>query len=289
MSNHQAICWIDGEFVSPQNAKISVFDHGLLYGDGVFEGIRFYFGNAFRLPQHLKRLTESAAAIDLSIPLTLKAIESVILEGIKQFTKPEGYIRLIITRGVGSLGLSPSHCKAASIIVIFDDISVNEQSAHGISCTVSSIQSMNPGALDPRIKSLNYLNHVLAKAEAHRRGFSEAIMLNQTGHVAEASAENIFFVIDNEIHTPKIEDGGLEGITRHVIIELAKLSGYAIRERSIDVQELPMATECFLSGTGAELVSVYKIDDQTILHTPGPVFQSLQQAFMSTIRKECAY
>ena len=278
--------YIDGSFFSRDDARVSVFDHGLLYGDGIFEGIRIYHGEIFRLEEHIYRLFQSAAAIKLDIPLSFEELIAAVIETADLNKKKDGYIRLIVTRGVGDLGLNPRLCLRPSIIIIIDDIQLypEEFYRNGISIITSSIRRIPPDSLDPRIKSLNYLNNILAKTEALQAGVPEAIMLNHQGHVAECTADNIFIVRDGEILTPDPIEGALDGITRQVVMECALVNELPFYETPLSQYDLYTADECFLTGTGAELIPVTEIDGRMIGDgKPGQIFAELRETFLAEI------
>lgn len=284
-----SMCWLNGQLMPTEHAFIPVNDHGLLYGDGVFEGIRFYKRRAFRLQRHLQRLQLSARAIALAIPLSTEELTAVIERLIEVFADDDGYIRLMVTRGAGPLGLNPKSCSQPNVIAIADQltmIALDEQQA-GARLMVSSVRRLAADGLDPRIKSLNYLNHILAKIEANHAGADEAILLNAQGRVAEGTADNIFIVRNGRLLTPPCSEGALEGITRELVLQLAQADGIETSEQPLGVYDLYAADECFLTGTGAELIPVASIDCRSLPGCPGPVFQSLQQAFRRTIDQEC--
>lgn len=277
----QGVCWLGGELMPLAQAKVSVMDHGLLYGDGVFEGIRFYAGKPFLLEEHLRRLEASAQAIALRLPWTRDQMESAIYKVIAAYGHPEGYIRLVVTRGAGALGIDPVSCRQPELIIIADSLSmVSEQSrTQGISTIIASVRRLPPDTLDSRIKSLNYLNQILARIEANQAGVEEALLLNRQGMVAEGTADNVFVVRDGELYTPPVTDGALEGITRATIILLAREEGLAVHEASMAQYDLYTADECFLTGTGAELIPVREIDGRNVKKCPGPVYEKLLGAF----------
>lgn len=280
--------WIDGKLVDKEDAKVSVYDHGLLYGDGVFEGIRMYAGKLFRVEQHLRRLYDSAKAIRLSIPITQEQFLASIRETVKANDFNDCYIRACVTRGVGSLGIDPNKCKNPSVFIIADSIQVypKEMYEKGMAVITSSIIRNHPQALSPRIKSLNYLNNILARLEANDAGVAEAIMLNHVGNVAECTADNVFIVRDGQVRTPTIVDGVLEGVTRQTIIDLCGRMNIPCAERSIQAYDLYTADECFLTGTGAEVVPVTKIDGRVIgAGEPGPITRRLIEAFHKYVRE----
>ncbi|MBD9363011.1 branched-chain-amino-acid transaminase [Methylomonas fluvii] len=287
--NTHSITWLNGQLLPTSQATVPVNDHGLLYGDGVFEGIRIYRRRAFRLQKHLQRLALSARAIALEIPLSSDELTAVIEQLIDAFPDDDGYIRLMVTRGEGPLGLNPKSCTQANIIAIADQltmIAIDELQA-GARLMVSSVRRLSADGLDPRIKSLNYLNHILAKIEANHAGADEAILLNAQGRVAEGTADNIFIVRNGRLLTPPCSEGALEGITRELVLQLGQADGIETSEQPLGVYDLYAADECFLTGTGAELIAVASIDCRSLPSCPGPVFQRLQQAFRRTIDQEC--
>jgi branched-chain amino acid aminotransferase len=274
--------YIDGKFYDEANAKVSVFDHGLLYGDGVFEGIRAYNGRVFKLKEHIDRLFCSAKAILLDIPLSHAEMMRAVVETCRKNKLREGYIRLVVTRGVGTLGLNPNRCKRPSIIVIADKIQLYPQELYerGMAIvTVPTTRNLH-NAVNPAIKSLNYLNNILAKIEANNAGVEEAIMLNAEGFVAECTGDNIFILKDGRMFTPPLSAGALYGITRGVVMEIAREAGIDVSEPNLTRYDLFIADECFLTGTGAELIPVTKIDGRVIGNgKPGPVTKRLVQNY----------
>ena len=280
--------WINGELFDRADAKISVFDHGLLYGDGVFEGIRVYGGKVFRLREHIDRLYESARHILLEIPLAREAMTQAVLDTVKADAKHDGYIRLVITRGSGSLGLDPGKCSNPQVIVIVDDISLYpvEFYEKGLEVITASIIRNHPNALNPRIKSLNYLNNILAKIEAVRAGCHEAIMLNHNGEVAECTGDNIFLVKRGVLRTPHLVAGILEGVTRNAVLELAREAKIPVQEMALTRHDVYSADECFLTGTAAEVVPVVKCDGRPIgSGKPGPITRQLRERFHQLARQ----
>ena len=274
--------WLDGELVEESAAKISVFDHGLLYGDGVFEGIRFYKRRIFRLEEHIRRLFDSARAIVLEIPWTREEVCRFVVETVAANGLDDGYIRLVVTRGTGSMGLSPYLCKRASMFIIASTISLYPQEHYekGLSVITSATRRPAPGALMPQVKSLNYLNNVMAKVEAIQAGALEAVMLNEQGSVAECTGDNLFILRDGVLHTPQVSDGALDGITRRVILELADQLGIPKVERSLTRYDLFVADEFFLTGTAAEVIPVVSLDRRVIGDgTPGPLTKRFIAAF----------
>lgn len=266
--------FLDGKFYSEQTAKISVFDHGLLYGDGIFEGIRAYNGRVFKLKEHIDRLFFSAKAILLTIPMTHAELMRTVVETCRKNKIRDGYIRLVVTRGVGGLGLNPNKCKRPSIFVIADKIQLYppELYERGLEIiTVPTVRNLH-SALNPAIKSLNYLNNILAKIEANNGGCEEAIMLNSEGFVSECTGDNVFIARGNQLLTPPLSAGALYGITRGVVIDLANELGMSVAESNLTRYDLFNADECFLTGTGAELIPVVKIDGRVIgTGKPGPI------------------
>jgi branched-chain amino acid aminotransferase len=274
--------YINGLLYNKNDAKISVYDHGLLYGDGVFEGLRIYGGKVFRLKEHIDRLYESARHIKLEIPLSAQALMSDVNDTVKANEKENGYIRLVVTRGAGYLGLDPRKTSDPQVIIIVDDISLYPPELYqkGMEIvTVSTIRN-HPNAVNPRIKSLNYLNNILAKMEAAQAGCPEALMLNHKGEVAECSGDNIFIVKRGMLKTPSIDAGILEGVTRNAVIELAKKAGIAVQEMALTRHDIYAADECFLTGTAAEVIPVVKCDGRALgTGKPGPITQKLLEAF----------
>lgn len=283
-----AVCWLDGAIVPVEQARVSVFDHGVLYGDGVFEGIRFYQRQAFRLDAHLRRLQDSARAIKLSLPYSLAELTAAIHTVIQAFEQADGYLRLVVTRGRGSLGIDPTSCARGTAFIIADKLSVIDPrvKTQGARLIIAATRRLPPDGLDPRVKSLNYLNHILARIEANEAGVDEAILLNAQGHVAEGSTDNVFIVRDDTILTPPVSDGALAGITRGVIMALAAKSGLPCTECSISAYDLYIADECLLTGTAMEMIPVREIDGRELPACPGPVFQRLSRAFAEMIQAE---
>jgi len=270
--------YVDGKYYSERDAKVSVFDHGLLYGDGIFEGIRAYNGRVFRLKEHIDRLFYSAKAILLNLPMSRAAVAEAVLETCRRNKIRDGYIRLVVTRGVGTLGLNPNRCKNPSLIIIAGKIQLYpvEYYERGLEIiTVPTVRNLH-SALNPAIKSLNYLNNIMAKIEANNSGCEEAIMLNAEGFVSECTGDNIFILKENELLTPPLSAGALYGVTRKVVMEIAAESGLLVREPNLSRYDMFNADECFLTGTGAELVPVIKIDGRVIGNgKPGPVTRKL--------------
>lgn len=287
----QGVCWLGGEILPLEQAKISVMDHALLYGDGVFEGLRFYAGRPLLLAEHLHRLEASARAIALTLPWPKDKIESVIGEVIAAYGQPEGYIRLLVTRGTGALGINPSSCRRPELIVIADSLQMlsEQDRSQGISIIIASTRRLPVDGLDPRIKSLNYLNHILARIEANHAGVEEAVMLNLQGMVAEGTADNVFVVRNGVLCTPPVCDGALDGITRRLVMQLGQEANLPVREESLTPYDLYTADECFLSGTGAELIPVREIDGRPLKKCPGAVYGKLLHAFSDFIVQQTEY
>lgn len=274
--------YISGKFVPQEDAKISVYDHGLLYGDGVFEGLRSYRGKVFRLREHVERLYESARAIWLEIPMTQEAMCDAVNEAVRINKIDDGYVRLLVTRGVGTLGLDPNRCSNPQVIIIADVISLYPQELYekGLEIVTVSVQRTSPAALSPRIKSLNYLNNILAKIEGLQAGCIEALMLNHKGEVAECTGDNVFLVRKGVLYTPPLDAGILGGVTRDAVIELARTEGIEVRETALTKHDVYVADECFLTGTAAEVVPVVKVDSRTIgTGKPGPMTRDLEKRF----------
>jgi branched-chain amino acid aminotransferase len=279
--------YINGKLCDQENAKISVFDHGLLYGDGVFEGMRSYAGKVFRLEQHLERLWNSARAIWLEIPISRAAMAKAVNDTLAANKLQDAYIRLIVTRGAGTLGLDPNRTSNPQVIVITDRISLypEEFYRNGLEIVTASTTRNHPAALSPRIKSLNYLNNILAKIEGLKAGCIEALMLNHKGEVAECTGDNIFLVRGGVLLTPPLDAGILEGITRDAVIELARESGTEVREIPLLRHDVYIADECFLTGSAAEIIPVVKVDDRRIGDgKPGPLTRDLIERFHKLTR-----
>ena len=286
----QALCWINRKIKPAAEASISVFDHGLLYGDGVFEGLRFYHGKTFMLEAHLQRLEFSAQAISLELPYSLAQIAVAIEQLIKQYPGDAGYLRLVVTRGAGSLGIDPRKCAEPSLFIIADELSVMDISdpSQGIKLHVAQIRRLPAECLDPKIKSLNYLNNILARIEANQAGMDEALMLNLDGYVSEGSVDNIFIVADGILKTPPLGDGLLAGVTRAVIIDVASQVGIPCEETSLTLQDLTQAQECFLTGTGAELIPVKQIGQQRFGSPEMALTPVLMRGFRQKIDECCS-
>jgi len=281
--------WLDGNIVDESEAKISVFDHGLLYGDGIFEGIRFYEGRVFRLREHIERLYMSAKVLLIKMPWTLEEVMEYTLETIRANGLRDGYIRLVVTRGVGDLGLNPYLCPTPSMFIIASGISLYpaEYYEKGLEVVTCGTRRPTPASLSPQVKSLNYLNNIMAKVEAMKAGAKEGLMLNEQGYVAECTGDNVFIVKNGEVLTPPVSDGSLDGITRHAIFELCKKLGLTIREASLTRYDLYTADESFLTGTAAEVIPMVKLDDREIGDgTPGEISGRLIKAYRELVCSE---
>ncbi len=282
--------YINGQIVPQEDAKISVFDHGLLYGDGVFEGIRAYHGKIFTLDEHLDRLYDSATAISLKIPITKAEMAEAIKQTMKANNLSDSYIRLVVTRGVGKLGLDPNKCATPQIIIIADTIELYSKALYEKGLDIVTVTTIRNhfSALDPKIKSLNYLNNILAKIESIQSGAGEALMLNKDGYVAECAGDNIFIFKDNILRTPPSSAGILVGITRNVVMKLAVEMGVQVREELMTRYDLYIAEECFLTGTAAEIIPVVKIDGRTIgTGKPGKITLDLLKRYRDLTRNGC--
>jgi branched-chain amino acid aminotransferase len=280
--------WINGKLFDKSDAKVSVYDHGLLYGDGVFEGLRIYSGKVFRLREHIDRLYDSARAIHLEIPIARDAMIEAVNSTVAANAKKDGYVRLVVTRGSGTLGLDPRKTSDPQIIIIVDDISLYPAELYekGLEIVTASTIRNHPVALSPRIKSLNYLNNILAKVEAIRAGCQEALMLNHLGDVAECTGDNVFIVKRGLLQTPPTSAGILEGITRNAVIELAREAGIPFREATLTRHDVYVADECFLTGTAAEVIAVVKCDDRPIgTGKPGAITRQLRERFHQLVRE----
>jgi len=279
--------YISGTLYAKEDAKISVYDHGLLYGDGVFEGMRAYGGKVFRLKQHLKRLWNSAQAIWLAIPMTPEAMAQAVNDTLAANKLSDAYIRLVVTRGAGTLGLDPNRTSDPQVIIITDSIALYPQEFYtqGLELVTASTIRNHPAALSPRIKSLNYLNNILAKIEGLKAGCVEALMLNHKGEVAECTGDNIFVVRGRELATPPCDAGILEGITREAVMELGREAGLEVREAALTRHDIYVADECFLTGSAAEVVPVVRLDNRVLgSGKPGPVTRDLIERFRKMTR-----
>lgn len=288
MTKQEFLIYIDGKFYPKSEAKISVYDHGLLYGDGVFEGIRAYGGVVFKLKEHIDRLYTSAHTIMLDIPVSKEQMRSIVLNTLKKNKLKEAYIRLIVTRGIGDLGLDPRKCPKPSIIVITEPtimLASKEMKENGITTMITWVKRDSVNATSHEVKSLNYLNGVLAKIESNSAGIDEAIHLDQAGFVCEGTAENVFMIKEDKISTPPTSTGALRGITRTVVMALAEKIGYPVVERNITPNELLTADEVFLTGTAAEIIPVREVNKRVIGNGKlGPITKRLMQEFDKILR-----
>lgn len=283
------LIYFDGELIKKEKAKVSVYDHGLLYGDGVFEGIRSYSGRVFRLVQHLDRLYASAEAIDLKIPLSKEEMKEAVLKTLRANKLRNAYIRLVATRGIGDLGLDPRKCPKPTIFIITDKIELypEEFYRNGLEVIVTKTKRNIKEALNPEIKSLNYLNNILARIEVNKAGMAEGIMTNVEGYVAEATADNIFIVRNKEVITPPTEMGALRGITRDVVLEITESLRIKASELPFTIKELYEVDECFLTGTAAEVIPVVKVDGKDIGDgKPGEITLKLREGFKKLTQRE---
>ncbi|MUG46151.1 branched-chain-amino-acid transaminase [Paenibacillus woosongensis] len=281
--------YLDGQFVTKENAKISVYDHGFLYGDGIFEGIRIYNGNIFKCKEHLDRLYDSAKSIMLNIPLTYQEMEDALVETLRRNELRDGYIRLVVSRGAGNLGLDPNRCPKASVIIIAEQLAIYSEEAYktGLKTVSVSTKRNIPDALNPKIKSLNYLNNILVKIQSNLSGAGEAIMLNSQGYVTEGSGDNIFIVKNGVITTPPCYLGALEGITRQAIIDICHEKGYKLKEEPFTLHDVYVADEVFLTGTAAEVIAVREVDGRIIGEGhAGPITLKLLEEFRSIVDKD---
>lgn len=279
--------WLDDKLVDKQDAKVSVYDHGLLYGDGVFEGIRVYNGKIFEHQAHLKRLYDSAKVIRLTIPMDIQTLQKAVEQTVKANDITDGYIRLIITRGVGDLGLNPFLCPKAGVIIIADKIQLYPEELYEKGLKVVSVPTLrnHPMAIPPQVKSLNYLNNIFAKIESIDAGADEAVLFNQEGYVAEAAGDNIFIIKNQILYTPPVQAGSLDGITRRVVIQLAEQEKISIIQQNLTRYDLYTADEFFMTGTGAEVIGVVQIDGRQIGDgRPGPITCKLRQKFFAYAR-----
>jgi branched-chain amino acid aminotransferase len=283
----QTLCWINGELLPVSAANISVLDHGLLYGDGVFEGIRFYNHRAFKLDEHLHRLERSAKVIALTLPYTRDQMSDAVKQLILAFHAPDGYLRIVLTRGEGAMGLDPRGCTKPNLFIIAGQLHLVSEEARqqGIRVVIASIRRLPLDGLDPRIKSLNYLNHILARIEANNAGADEAILLNQQGRIAEGSSENVFVFRKGSLVTPPVTEGALEGITRQTVIDLATRAAIAVEQTPIAPYDLYTAEEGFLTGSGAELIPIKEVDGRPMTYCPGDVYSSLMRGFKRLVKE----
>ena len=285
-----ALCWINNTIVPADQASVSVFDHGLLYGDGVFEGLRFYHDRTFMLEAHLERLQRSAEAIGLELPWSRDEIAAAIERLVAAYPADSGYLRLVVTRGPGSLGIDPRSCARPVMFIIADELRVMNVSDldQGVSLHLAQTRRLPAACLDPGIKSLNYLNNILARIEANRAGCDEALMLNLDGFVTEGSVDNIFIVSAGRLKTPPLGDGLLAGITREVVIDVAGAAGIDCEQTRLSLEDLLAADECFLTGTGAELIPVRRIDDHCFSPPDRPLVPVIMRGFRERIARDCA-
>lgn len=281
--------WLNGQYATRDTAKISVFDHGLLYGDGVFEGIRVYDHRIFRLREHLERLYDSAKAIALTIPMSIDDLAAQTEQTVAKAAMADAYIRLVVTRGEGDLGLDPRNCANASVIIIVDSIKLfaAEKLTEGLVVVTASTAIPHREALSPRVKSLNYLAHIMAKLEGINAGADEAIMLSAEGEVAEGVVQNIFIVKNGVLKTPPPTVGILKGVTRDAVLELAVVLGLTVREEHLNRYDVYTADEAFFTGTASELIPIRMLDGREIGHErPGPMTRRLQAAFQALVRRK---
>ena len=281
--------YLNGELVNKEDAMVSVFDHGLLYGDGVFEGIRLYDGCAFKLDEHLERLEYSAKAILLDLPLSRQEFADAVCETCRANDLSNGYVRLVVTRGVGHLGLTPDGCGPPSVIIIADDIQLYPEELYEKGLKIISVPTrrINASALPPAVKSLNYLNNILAKIEAKKVGFQEALMLNDKGEIAECTGDNVFVLSKGVLYTPPLDAGSLRGITRAAVMDIASDLGIPCREQALTRYDLWTAEECFLTGTAAEVIPCVEVDHRQVGNgQPGPTTKSFISKFRENVRKD---
>ena len=277
------LVYVSGRLVPKEEACVSVYDHGLLYGDGVFEGIRVYGGQAFRLEKHVRRLFDSARSIRLAIPMTAAEMSQAITDTVAANSDlRDGYIRVLVTRGVGNLGLNPNHCGRPAVIIIVDTVALYPPELYekGLAVITAATMRNHPNALSPRIKSMNYLNNILAKIEGLEAGVPEVVMLNHLGMVAECSGDNIFIVRDGQVRTPSLNAGALEGITREEVLDICRVQGRVALECDVTRHDLYIADECFLTGTAAEVIAVTHVDGRMVGDgAVGPVTKAIQAEF----------
>lgn len=280
--------WFDGKLVEPEEARVSVFDHGVLYGDGCFEGIRFYSGKVFRLEEHIKRLFDCMRYLMLELPWSYEEVCAATNETMKASGLEDGYIRLVVTRGVGDLGLNPRNCPKASMFIIAQNIALypKEMYENGLSLITSSYRRANPDVNCQQVKSLNYLNSISAKIECVQQGAGEALMLNQHGNVAECTGDNIFIIKDGVVMTPPITEGGLGGITRHAVMEICQELGIPCVEQVMNRFDVLRADECFLTGTAAEVIAATSLDGRTIgTGHAGPITKRILARYQELVRE----
>lgn len=281
--------FLGGEYVKKEDAKVSVYDHGFLYGDGVFEGIRVYSGNIFRFREHLERLYRSAKSIMLEIPYSYEELSDIIIQTVQKNNFSDAYIRVVISRGQGDLGLDPFSCNNPQLVVIVEQLAIYPKHLYNSGLEIVSVGSRRnaPDVLSPKLKSLNYLNNILVKIEANLAGASEALMMNNQGYIAECSADNIFIVKGNQMFTPPGYIGALEGITRGAILDIAAELGYEVKEEPFTRHDVYTADEVFLTGTAAEVIAVVKVDGRQIGDgTPGKATKTLLGAFRERVTSD---
>ncbi len=281
--------YLNGEFVTKEDAKVSVYDHGFLYGDGIFEGIRIYNGNIFKCKEHLDRLYDSAKSIDLNIPLSYADMQQALVESVRRNELRDGYIRLVVSRGPGDLGLDPRRSPNANVIIIVEQLAIYPEEAYvnGLKIVSVSTRRNVPDALNPKIKSLNYLNNILVKIQANLAGVGEALMLNAQGYVAEGSGDNIFIVKNGVLTTPPSYVGALEGITRAAIIDICAKVGYKVKEEPFALHDVYIADEVFMTGTAAEVIAVREVDGRIIGGgKAGPITTHLLQEFRGIVDQD---
>jgi branched-chain amino acid aminotransferase len=281
--------YLNGDFVTKENAKVSVYDHGFLYGDGIFEGIRIYNGNIFKCKEHLDRLYDSAKSIMLNIPLTYEEMQEALIESVRRNELQNGYIRLVVSRGPGDLGLDPRRSPKANVIIIVEQLAIYSADAYidGLKIVSVSTRRNVPDALNPKIKSLNYLNNILVKIQANLAGVGEALMLNAQGYVAEGSGDNIFIIKNGVLTTPPCYIGALEGITREAIMVIARREGYTVKEEPFTLHDVYIADEVFLTGTAAEVIAVREVDARIIgSGKAGPITTHLLQDFRKIVDQD---
>lgn len=281
--------YLDGEFVTKENAKVSVFDHGFLYGDGIFEGIRIYNGNIFKCKEHLDRLYDSAKSIDLVIPLAYDELLEATAETIRRNDMRDGYIRIVVSRGAGNLGLDPRRCPKPTVLIIVEQLAIYSEEAYlnGLKAVSVAQRRKIPDALNPKIKSLNYLNNILVKIQSNFAGADEAIMMNAQGYVTEGSGDNIFIVKNGVVTTPPCYLGALEGITRQAIIDLCDKLGIKLKEEPFSMHDVYIADEVFFTGTAAEVIAAREIDGRMIgKGQAGPITLQLLEEFRKIVDQD---
>ncbi|CAM3456053.1 branched-chain-amino-acid transaminase [Aeromicrobium ponti] len=281
--------FLNGEFVTKDNAKISVYDHGFLYGDGVFEGIRVYSGNIFRMKEHMDRLYRSAKSIMLNIPYIQEEFTDLVVKTVERNRHESAYIRIVVSRGVGDLGLDPNNCRGANVVIIVEPLAIFPKHLYetGLEIVTVATRRNRPDVLSPKVKSLNYLNNILVKIEARLANVNEALMLNDQGYVAEGSADNVFIIKDGVFYTPPGYIGALEGITRNAVIDIAREQGYEVKEEPFTRHDVYTADEVFLTGTAAEVIAVVKVDGRPIGNgVPGSYTKHLLEKFRERVVAE---